>query len=132
MTWWIDRKRGPNPLLVPVGIFLIPTIVFVVVEILSPSTIRPEHRHRITCDRLRLVEKFVELFERTEGRLPKTPEEFISDSDLGLTAEDLCDGWGEPLLYRVPGTAGRPFDLFSKGPDREADTEDDIHPRENR
>lgn len=37
------------------------------------------------------------------------------------------DPWGEPYLYRYPGTRNpRGYDLFSKGPDRTADTADDI------
>ena len=37
------------------------------------------------------------------------------------------DPWGEPLVYRCPGTAsGDGFDLLSTGPDRRAGTADDI------
>ncbi len=37
------------------------------------------------------------------------------------------DPWGEPYQYRYPGTKNpRSFDLFSKGPDRQPDTQDDI------
>jgi general secretion pathway protein G len=37
------------------------------------------------------------------------------------------DPWGEAYVYRYPGTRNpRSYDLFSKGPDRTADTDDDI------
>ena len=37
------------------------------------------------------------------------------------------DPWGEPYQYRYPGTKNPSgYDLFSKGPDKVADTADDI------
>ncbi len=37
------------------------------------------------------------------------------------------DPWGEPYQYRFPGTKNKgEYDLFSKGIDRQPDTEDDI------
>jgi general secretion pathway protein G len=37
------------------------------------------------------------------------------------------DPWGEPYQYRYPGTKNKTeYDLFSKGPDRQPDTADDI------
>ena len=37
------------------------------------------------------------------------------------------DPWGEPYGYRFPGTKNKSkYDVFSKGPDKVADTEDDI------
>ncbi len=37
------------------------------------------------------------------------------------------DPWGEELIYRFPGDVNEDaYDLLSKGPDREEDTEDDI------
>lgn len=37
------------------------------------------------------------------------------------------DPWGEPYQYRFPGTKNKDgYDAYSKGPDKQADTEDDI------
>jgi general secretion pathway protein G len=37
------------------------------------------------------------------------------------------DPWGEPYQYRFPGTKNKNgADIFSKGPDKAADTEDDV------
>jgi general secretion pathway protein G len=37
------------------------------------------------------------------------------------------DPWGEPLQYRYPGEKNRgSYDLWSKGPDKQSGTEDDI------
>lgn len=38
-----------------------------------------------------------------------------------------ADPWGEPYVYRYPGTRNKgSYDLFSKGPDKAEGTEDDI------
>jgi general secretion pathway protein G len=36
------------------------------------------------------------------------------------------DPWNTPYIYRFPGTNGKPYDLFSCGPDGIPDTADDI------
>lgn len=44
-----------------------------------------------------------------------------------LADGSLCDPWGNDYHYRLPSqTAGRPFDLWSSGPDGLSGTEDDI------
>ena len=41
--------------------------------------------------------------------------------------EDLTDPWGNPYQYRFPGEAKETeFDLWSFGPDRDDDTDDDV------
>ncbi|MDP9175034.1 MAG: type II secretion system major pseudopilin GspG [Planctomycetota bacterium] len=41
------------------------------------------------------------------------------------------DPWGTPYIYRIPGGAGREYDLFSAGPDKQEGTADDINPAVN-
>ena len=41
-------------------------------------------------------------------------------------AAKLLDPWGRPYQYRCPGTSGREYDLWSTGPDKVNDTQDDI------
>lgn len=48
---------------------------------------------------------------------------YISSPDNKMPA----DPWGEPYQYRYPGTKNAAgYDIFSKGPDKAADTADDI------
>jgi general secretion pathway protein G len=43
--------------------------------------------------------------------------------------EIIPDDWGTPYIYRSPGMRHPGgYDLFSAGPDRRADTADDIYP----
>lgn len=36
------------------------------------------------------------------------------------------DPWGHPYIYKVPGSDGREYDLYSAGPDGQPGTSDDI------
>lgn len=41
--------------------------------------------------------------------------------------KELIDPWGEPYVYRYPGTKNKNgYDVFSKGPDKTEGTADDI------
>lgn len=41
--------------------------------------------------------------------------------------ETAIDPWGEPYLYRNPGTKNpHKFDVYSKGPDKQENTPDDV------
>lgn len=63
------------------------------------------------------------------GELPSQDEGLRSLITGGIlkSEADYTDAWGQPLLYRLPGTRSKDkFDLFSKGPDTKAGTEDDI------
>jgi general secretion pathway protein G len=78
------------------------------------------------------------IFEVDNGRYPTTEEglKALVDAPSGLTnwhgpyverAHIAADPWGNPFVYRYPGTQNPNFDLFSTGPDgREGN--DDIWP----
>lgn len=63
--------------------------------------------------------------ERHPGHVcPRALQEALPAGPAGATPRDP---WGEPLVYRCPGTASVDgFDLLSTGPDRRAGTADDI------
>lgn len=42
-------------------------------------------------------------------------------------SSDLIDPWGNPYQYQVPGKSGRPYHIWSFGPDGKNGTEDDVH-----
>ncbi|MBN1902367.1 type II secretion system major pseudopilin GspG [Candidatus Sumerlaeota bacterium] len=51
------------------------------------------------------------------------PEE---DWDSAYLKEIPKDAWKEDFIYKFPGEHNQEYDLYSKGPDRQEDTEDDI------
>ena len=36
------------------------------------------------------------------------------------------DSWRQPFIYKSPGEDGKPYDLYSKGPDKKEGTEHDV------
>jgi len=64
----------------------------------------------------------VDQFQMDTGRLPESLEQLVSASGLPnwlgpyAKAEELRDPWGNPILYRRPGSGG-PYELVSLGAD---------------
>ena len=55
------------------------------------------------------------------------PQESASVGEPFLKLESIIDPWGHPFQYRSPALeAGRPFDLWSVGPDGSDGTDDDV------
>ncbi len=72
-----------------------------------------------------MVEQY--MFKSTPPELPKTLMELEQCSNP-ITKKVPQDPWGNDYIYRRLGK--RQFEVFSKGPDGEAHTYDDIHPEE--
>ncbi len=70
-------------------------------------------------------------YPETLSDLAERPDDIDDDDDRWYqfvnSSADFLDPWGEELVYRFPGDVNEEgFDLLSKGPDKEEDTEDDI------
>ena len=70
-------------------------------------------------------------YPETLADLAERPDDVDDDDDRWYqfvnSASSFLDPWGEELIYRYPGDVHEEgFDLLSKGPDKEEDTEDDI------
>ena len=67
-------------------------------------------------------EKLIDLVER--------PDDLDEDDERWyqfIKEPNFNDPWGQELIYTVPGDVNEDsYDLLSKGPDQEEDTEDDI------
>ncbi len=55
--------------------------------------------------------------------LPKSLAELVPK----YLEDDPIDPWGNEYIYKNPGTDGRRYDLFSKGPDGQEGTKDDLY-----
>jgi general secretion pathway protein G len=59
--------------------------------------------------------------------LAKKPSSLNKPWVQGTTMENLTDPWGETYQYRNPGKrSGKSYDIFSKGPDKQEGTSDDV------
>ncbi len=113
---------------------------------LNYSGVRKQASNDVTLAHIDRFEAALEMFENDMGRLP-TSEEGLTvlwDSEV-LEEEDETnrwrgpylrdsmpsDDWGSAWVYRAPGDGeirGEAFyDIVSVGPDKEIDTDDDIH-----
>ena len=75
----------------------------------------------------------LDAFQIDNGRYP-TPAEGLNilvnppNGDHAYVDKVPIDPWGNPYVYRFPGSKGNAFDLFSVGPDGIPDTADDVPP----
>ena len=83
------------------------------------------------------LEKALEAYEKDVGAYPSTRQglEALARRPITVNPEKWkgpyleeipTDPWGEEFIYRFPGENDAAFDLISPGPDRTADTKDDI------
>jgi general secretion pathway protein G len=77
----------------------------------------------------------LDMFEQDNGHFPQNDEglralvEKPSSNAAGWKKylETMpVDGWGNPFVYRIPGTNGKEFDIISYGPDAREGGGDDI------
>lgn len=59
---------------------------------------------------------------------PKNLEVLAVEDERGISYIKRIknDPWGSPYVYRYPSKKGNKYDLFSRGPDKQDGTEDDI------
>jgi hypothetical protein len=68
----------------------------------------------------------VEMYAVIHGRLPETLEALTEATEHGpITQEVREDPWGAPYEYRPQDE--QTFQLFSRGPDGQAGSDDDVH-----
>ncbi len=73
----------------------------------------------IDNERLPTTEENLAALQSNPGNLPNWKHAYIDDNSLK-------DPWGNPYVYRCPGSNGADFDLFSCGPDGHEGGDDDI------
>ena len=63
------------------------------------------------------------------GKLPSQSAGLQALKAAGMvrSEEEVTDAWGQPLIYTIPAKrGGDKYDLWSKGPDKQSGTADDI------
>jgi len=131
--------RGPG-IRTLVALILLPILAgpayFLIAEwVDSLHTTRSEGL-RVCLDQMKEMQKAIQLYHLEHGDWPESLEILTrptEDAPDGYLYEVPLDPWREPYVYRPGATAHfRDFELLSKGPDRRADTEDDISLDESR
>lgn len=65
----------------------------------------------------------ISTYQANHGAAPPSLQTLVTS---GFILTLFPDAWQQPFDYTVPGPAGRPFALTSRGPDRLPGTDDDL------
>ena len=120
-------------------IMFVVVIIGILVSIAVPSLTGKGRKARIMATKapMRGIETALQAFELNVGTFP-TAEQGIDalvkcpsdvpeeDWDTPYLREIPKDAFGETFIYKSPGEHNAEYDLYSKGPDRNEDTDDDI------
>lgn len=138
LTGW-KRERGVDGFTL-IEIMLVVTIIVVLMGAaiaLLTGNVEVAQEQRVLAD-IQSITTQLKLYETTNYFLPSTQQgiqalvqrptsEPLPKRWRQLLKEVPVDPWGMPYEYRNPGRRNpSSFDLFSSGPDRKPDTEDDI------
>lgn len=115
-----------------VELLVVVLIVGLLVGIVGPRFFGQVSKSEITAARAQIdaLDKAVQAYRMDTGRFPagegglraltQRPADEPRWRGPYLQGEVPLDPWGSAYVYRVPGAAGRDYDLLSYGPDRRA------------
>jgi general secretion pathway protein G len=124
---FVRRRSGGFTLLELLVVIL---IIGLLVGIVGPRLLGQVSKSEITAARAQLdaLDKALQAYRLDTGRFPATAQGLkallTAPSDEPrwrgpyMQGEAPPDPWGSPYQYRLPGTNGRDFDLYSLGRDR--------------
>ena len=105
-------------------------IIGLLVGIVAPRLLGQVSKSEVTAARAQLdaIDKAVQAYRMDAGRFPSTsqglralvmiPPDEPKWRGPYMQSEVPPDPWGSPYQYRLPGTNGRDYDLYSLGRDR--------------
>ncbi len=125
-----------------IEIMLVVLIIGILMAVVVPNMVGKAKKARIQVARnsIQSIETALSSFEMGADRFPssdeglaalvKKPDSLSEDQWDGAYIKDLQpDPWSEEFVYRQPGEGDAEFDLFSKGPDKQEGTPDDVYRR---
>jgi general secretion pathway protein G len=128
----------------PSAFTLIELLLVMVILAILAAVVVPKFTGRVEDSRIKattaqisMLKTSLNMFESDNGRFP-TSEEGLSalvqntgnlpNWKSGYLTDNKVpvDAWNHPFVYRLPGSDGKDFDLFSCGPDGQEGTADDV------
>jgi len=134
----ISRRRNRRSGFTFLEIMLVVVIIGILVALVGPKLVGRTQQARVTASTAQLssINQSIKSFEMDTGGFPKTLKDLVESSSENekdwrgpyMDSDAIPkDSWGEEYDYKFPGNNNRKgYDLWSKGPDKQADTEDDI------
>jgi general secretion pathway protein G len=121
-----SRRRDGGFTLVEMMVVIVIIGILATVVIVNVSGHADKAKVNATQAILKTVGNQIEIFKLNHNRYPDNVNDlFMQPSYVeprswppgGYVTEPPVDGWGRPFMYRVPGSNGSPFDLYSLGED---------------
>ena len=135
----MKKRRWLNKGFTFLEIMFVVVIIGILIGIAVPQFTGKAKKARILSTRanMKTIANALAQFEMNVGTFPSSeqglealikcpsdvPEE---DWDSSYLREVPRDAWKQTYIYKCPGEHNQDYDLYSKGPDRQEDTEDDI------
>lgn len=119
-------------------IMFVVVIIGILLALVGPRLVGRTQEARIATTRAQLqnLENAIKTFEMDTGTFPEDLDVIAEDEDddiVGFNGPYVdkgilpVDAWEQSFEYKYPGENNkRSFDLWSKGPDKQDNTEDDI------
>ncbi len=116
-----SRQRGVTL----IEILVVVAIIGLIIGAIAFNTSRIWEQSRIDLARqgVQRTTQHVELYELQRRECPDSQQDLVA---AGITDRPAKDPWRELYGFECPGAHVR-IDAWSNGPDREHDTDDDIH-----
>ena len=111
-----------------IEIMLVVVIIGMLMGVAAYSMLGQGNKARIATTKMSLhtIDGALQQYNLEKGSYPASLSALTSGSTPYLKLTNLTDGWKHPIWYAVPGPNGKPYSLYSAGPDGEAGTQDDI------
>ena len=123
-----------------IEIMLVVLIIGILMAVVMPRFIGQGKNAKLVATRQTIenTRTALRMFETSVGRFPTTQEGLAAlvERPTNLTEDEWKykyldqrprDAWKQELIYKSPGDRNQDFDIYSKGPDRQEGTDDDVY-----
>jgi len=132
------RRRGGRSAFTLIELLLVLVILAILTSVVAVRMVGTTQKAKITAAQQTVgaLKLSLGMFEKDNARFPTEAEGLdalwhnpgnLPDWKGPYVDKILPDPWGNPYQYQIPGKDGIDFDVFSKGPDGQEGTPDDVY-----
>jgi general secretion pathway protein G len=132
------RRRGGRSAFTLIELLLVLVILAILTSVVAVRMVGTTQKAKITAAQQTVgaLKLSLGMFEKDNARFPTEAEGLdalwhnpgnLPDWKGPYVDKILPDPWGNPYQYQIPGKENIDFDVFSKGPDGQEGTPDDVY-----